>query len=140
MAKSRRPFRRRRNFRVETDERVLYSERCSYAPRNRALSFVGGEVSVTTQRVVFEPNLLAALLRRRPWELRYNEIVETRTDHIDAGWPWGPLPALRIITNNSGARIPNQDILVLRNEELADQLEYWINNGWRWSHPDSPFQ
>ncbi len=106
-------------------EWVVFTGRCSSADRDRVLSLVGGDVCVTSTRLVFMPNRLAALFGRRPWVLRLDQIGRTSAEDLDLrGWP-GPLRALRIYPTwpSDGVGSAARTVVMARPELVAELLK-----------------
>ena len=121
----------RREPRIEGGEKVLFAQRCSWAPRARWISLVGGAILVTSRRIIFTPNLLAAILGRRPWALWIGEIESAQIASLDVGRPFGSLPALHISLAAETHPAARTRTVVMRRPELLDDLAAWINRS-RW--------
>jgi hypothetical protein len=122
----------RRNLPFEPGEDLLYRGRCSWAARRRWISLVGGEVLVTTHRLVFMPNLLAAFLGRRSWHEPLGEIDHTDAEPLDAGRVFGALHSLRVVLTTSAGTAPRSRTIVLRSEGGVAELSAWIDRAKWW--------
>jgi hypothetical protein len=118
-----------RRFQSEPGEDLLYRDRCSWARRPRWISLVGGEVFVTTRRLVFQPNVLAALVEKAAWEEALGESDHTHAEPLDSGRPFGTLPSLHIVTAADAA---GSRIIVVKTDDQVAELGTWIDRAkWR---------
>jgi hypothetical protein len=108
-------------FAIDEDEAILFSHGCSSVPRTHWRSFVGGTIYVTTRRVIFVPNRLATLLRRKRWVIRKDDVEDLQFDLIAAGRVFGTLPALKMFVRpeagTSGVRT-----IVMNTRDLVEAL------------------
>jgi hypothetical protein len=91
------PWYNRRVQDIADDEQVLYAQSCSYARADWVFSLVGGEIFVTSKRVIFVPNRLAALIGRQPWEHLLSEVTTLGPEFMTRIKPIGALPALTLL-------------------------------------------
>jgi hypothetical protein len=91
------PWYNRRVQDIADDEQVLYAQSCSYARADWVFSLVGGEIFVTSKRVIFVPNRLAALIGRQPWEHLLSEVTALGPEFMTRIKPVGVLPALKLL-------------------------------------------
>jgi hypothetical protein len=91
------PWYNRRVQDIADDEQVLYAQSCSYARADWLFSLVGGEIFVTSKRVIFVPNRLAALIGRQPWEHRLCEVTALGPEFLTRIKPVGVLPTLTLL-------------------------------------------
>jgi hypothetical protein len=122
-----RVLRYRRKTQLYDGEEILFAHACSWAPRDRWLSFVGGEILVTTHRIIFTPNVFAAVLRRAPWVHRIAEIEGTQIDMLEARRPFGTLPVLRILVAAEPHSTKQTRTVVMSTSDLVADLAAWIN-------------
>ena len=117
---------------IEGGEEVLFADRCSWAPHDRWISLVGGAIHVTNRRIIFTPNVLAAILGRRPWAQRIGQIESAQIDTLEVGRPFGSLPALRISLTAETHPTARNRTVVMPRPDLVHDLAAWINRAqWR---------
>jgi hypothetical protein len=122
----------RRKLTLEPGEDLLYRDHCSWAPRARWISLVGGEILVTTRCLAFRPNLLAALMGRESWQEPLGDIDDTYAEPLNTGRVFGALASLRVVLAANPEPAPRSRTIVMKSPEAVAELRMSIDRGkWR---------
>lgn len=113
---------RTRRLNLKADERVVLEIPCSYAPRERALSMVGGRVHVTTERIAFIPNLLASAIGRHSWEHARASLVAARRYGFNLRRVIQDAPSARLEFEDASLPIHRVRLLLMINEDQVSRL------------------
>jgi hypothetical protein len=122
----------RRNLTLEPGEDLFYRNHCSWAPRARWISLVGGEIFVTTRCVAFRPNLLAALMGRESWQEPLGDIDDMYAEPLNTGRVFGALPSLRVVLTADAETAPRSRTIVMKSAEAVGELRMSIDRGKWW--------
>lgn len=109
-----------RTVEIDDGEETLFSQGCSSAQRARWYALVGGTVYVTTHHLVFIPNVLAALIGRRPWTFPIAHVQDTETDMLHATRFLDAMPALRVVVEEPDGTTQVRTLVMTRSEHVAD--------------------
>ncbi len=126
------PWYNRRVQGMADDERVLYAHNCSFAPNDRLVSLVGGEVFVTSKRVIFVPNRFAAFVGGKPWEYPLSEVTATQPKSSARIKPLGDLPALTLLISQADDDRSRKRTVTMPTAEAVAELSNAIEQARGW--------
>jgi len=109
-----------RSVEIDDAEEVLFTHPCSSATHDRVRSLVGGDIHVTSHHVVFTPNVLAAILGRRPWVQRISEVSGTKMETVELGRVGGAQPALRLLVAAGAQPALRRTVFMTTNDQVGE--------------------
>jgi hypothetical protein len=101
-------------------ETVVHRYRANWAPKVRA---IGGELFLTSQRVMFVPHRVDALFGAKDWSYRREEIAqfEMAPKHL-SGRQMGVLDRIRLTT-----RSDREQVLVVKHlDSVLSEAQNWL--------------